>query len=107
MEAMMRIRVRGDESVIEHSVNLREKLRLDFFWRGLAKYEFSTYFCWSEKIAVLIHQRGDRTRGKNRSSLTQIQVNPHVQLWHVGELSHCVFGRGLIDHEGSAGEDPV
>src|SRR5580704_10505947 len=107
MEAMMRISVRGDDSVIEHSVNLCEKLRLDFLRRDLPKHEFSTHLCWSEKIAVLIHQRGDRTRGKNRCSLTQIQVNSHIQLWHTRELPHCVFGRGLIDHEGSAGEDPI
>jgi len=30
-----------------------------------------------------------------------------VQLWHAGELPHCVFGCRLIDHEGSAGKDPV
>src|ERR1700723_1572785 len=86
MEAMMRISVRGDDSVIEHSVNLCEKLRLDFFWRDLPKHESSTHLCRSEKIAVLIHQRGDRTRGKNRSSLTQIQVIPTSSF---GTLGSC------------------
>src|ERR1700723_72569 len=90
METMMRISVRGNDSVIQHPVNLGQKLGLNFFWRNLAKDELTAHLSWTEKITVAIHQRADRTRRKNRSALAQIQVNAYIKLRHPGEWLHCI-----------------